>query len=351
MKLQIRSLRAINCGPLDDVCIDFCDASGKPQPITVLGGANGSGKTTVIELVVALCEMLDPGWDYVRMAPFVDKQRSILDRTQYAQLNMLITTSNEVPFDVCYGEPVEGAQLPSNYFCRGEKGYEQRYGSAVSESYQAIKQSIERQQFNPLFLSDGEETGSSIDPINAGSDLLPSILYFPVSRFLSRTEGKQVQREDTVYHWVYRYEPASTFEGSLDSYLIWLDYAEPERFRRVVEFLADLDIDGKRFDVQRKHLRAVVTTHDGKTHGLEELSSGEQHILIMLLELHRRLLPGSIVLIDEIENSLHPAFQYRLAQLLKRMQEAIPFQLIVTTHAPAFVEIFGSHSVRLLTEF
>jgi AAA15 family ATPase/GTPase len=51
-----------------------------------------------------------------------------------------------------------------------------------------------------------------------------------------------------------------------------------------------------------------VRTLDGSEHPLNQLSSGEQNILIMLLELWRRLLPGSIVLIDEIENSLHTEF-------------------------------------------
>jgi predicted ATP-dependent endonuclease of OLD family len=81
------------------------------------------------------------------------------------------------------------------------------------------------------------------------------------------------------------------------------------------------------------------------------MSSGEQNILIMLLELRRRLLPYSIVLIDEIENSLHPAFQRKLAEALKRMQKLIPFQLIVTTHALPMVETFGPASTRILTEF
>ena len=163
--------------------------------------------------------------------------------------------------------------------------------------------------------------------------------------------GKQVQREDVHYQWTYQFKNVLSFEGSLDSYLIWLDYAEPETYAQVIDFLNGLDFDGKKFGVQRKELRAVVTTRDGQTHGVAELSSGEQNILIMLLELRRRLLPYSIVLIDEIENSLHAAFQHRLGQALKKMQAEVPFQLIVTTHSSEFARIFGPESVRILTEF
>ncbi len=84
---------------------------------------------------------------------------------------------------------------------------------------------------------------------------------------------------------------------------------------------------------------------------LEDMSSGEQNILILLLELRRRVLPHSIVLIDEIENSLHPAFQHQIVNGLKRLQEAIPFQLIVTSHSQTILEAFGTQSARILTQF
>ncbi|HAI70568.1 MAG TPA: hypothetical protein DCM38_14165, partial [Gammaproteobacteria bacterium] len=57
------------------------------------------------------------------------------------------------------------------------------------------------------------------------------------------------------------------------------------------------------------------------------------------------------VLLDEIENSQHPDFQHRLAQNLLQLQRQIPFQLILTTHQPAFVKIFGEKGTRLLTAF
>ena len=44
MKIQFQSLRVLNYGPLRDVCIHFNADGG--SPVTVLAGANGSGKTT-----------------------------------------------------------------------------------------------------------------------------------------------------------------------------------------------------------------------------------------------------------------------------------------------------------------
>jgi AAA15 family ATPase/GTPase len=335
MKLEIRSLRAINCGPFQDVCIDFCDSSGKPQPITILAGANGSGKTTALELIVTLFEFLnveDAHSDIPKMLEIVIK------RNGYAQMDCMM---NEKSVSIYSGTPPVDVELKPICFGVSKsrvEGYYETKGFALPEIGGLSHQNKQTIPFSLM--------GKVPDALP-----IPSVLYFPHNRSLLPLEGKQIQREETKYQWVYRYETVRSFAGSLDSYLVWLDYAEPETFAHVIEFLNSLDFDGKKFSVQRKELKAVVTTRDGQTHYLEDLSSGEQNILIMLLELRRRLLPHSIVLTDEIENSLHPAFQYRLAKALQRMQEDIPFQLIVTTHAQAFVDIFGTDTVRILTEF
>lgn len=333
MKLQLMSLRVIGCGPLqEDTLIDFCDANGKPRPITVLAGANGSGKTTVLELLLALSEILHPDYKY--------GPNNILDRTEYAQINWLV--NNEKPFSIYYGQLPDQVNLPVDY-----KGLEVQTAGERIERYagdiiEAITMAIPptQKEHHLGFVYQQQR----LDP-------LPSILYFPYYRSLRAVQGKQIQREEITYQWTYRYESASKFRGSLDSYLIWLDYAEPETYKHVIDFLNGLNLDGKTFGVQRRELKAIVTTQDGNTHEVNQLSSGEQNILITLLELRRRLVPHSLVLIDEIENSLHPTFQYRLAQGLRHLQAQIPFQLIVTTHAPAFVEIFGAENTLLLTEF
>jgi len=337
MKLELRSLRVKECGPLRDVCIDFCDASGKPRPITVLAGANGSGKTTVLELIVTLLEFLDKNSrmfftgavGHVLSVGGISEaalSETILSRTSYVEIDLLLDEKDEKNAGLRFNN-----QQPHLF--------EQQQG--IGQLEELIRSSHQR-------IIDFHDMNTSAVVYPA---LAPSILYFPHSRQLTPLRGTQVQKEETKYEWIHRYENVREFAGSLDSYLIWLDYAEPETFARAIEFLNSLDFDGKTFGVSRKDLKSTVTTRDGRTHGISDLSSGEQNILIMLLELRRRLLPYSIVLIDEIENSLHPAFQYRLAQALKRMQESIPFQLIVTTHAQAFVDIFGLDSTLILTEF
>lgn len=338
MKIQLQSLRVINCGPLRDVCIHF--ATDGDSPTTVLAGANGSGKTTVLELIAALSGLLDWGTAYDRISASRKSAQAVLDRTEYAQMDWLVEGK---PLSIRYSQaPVKTVQ-PEGVFAVYPMEIDRLgYPASNSPAYE-IEQKIEASKKHMLSFSNLRH--------NVASIAMPSVLYFPHNRSFLPIKGDQIQREETKYEWVHRYEVVQNYAGSLDGYLIWLEYAEPIDYAAAIQFLEELDIEGKTFSISRRDLKVVVTTHSGDTHFLEDMSSGEQNLLIMLLELRRRLLPHSIVLIDEIENSLHPAFQRKLAEALKRMQELIPFQLIVTTHSIPIVETFGPASARILTEF
>ncbi len=337
MKIQLQSLRVLNCGPLRDVCIHF-NTDGD-SPVTVLGGANGSGKTTALELIVGLAEMLLPLSELPPVRP-------TLLRAEYVQMNWLV---DQKPFSLFYGRKPVGADLPEDYFGRsGLPGdfAEEAKGNLGSR----IRAQIHQQESSSIIdtFSDPADYNSVA---TAADKTLPSILFFPHTRILLPVQGEQIYKEVVAYQWVYFNQVVGQFQGSLDSYLIWLEYVEPSSYAAAISFLNELDIDAKTFGISRRDLKAVVTTRGGNTHFLEQMSSGEQNLIIMLLELRRRLIPYSIVLVDEIENSLHPAFQHRIVNRLKRLQELIPFQLIVTSHSLTILEAFGPQSARILTQF
>lgn len=354
MKLELLSLRVKECGPLKDVKIDFTDGSGHARPVTVLGGANGSGKTTALELIVALADMLEPhsvspqgvirvggSWDPGQEPP--KPFLSVLDRAKYAQMDLSMDGGQ---MSVVKGEIPSDADLPPHVFGNKRSDRNRHLQIDADDIVSRVRHLIWQQRDSLVEFPRSDSGPGTESPLP-----WPSVLHFPHYRYLSEVEGRDVSKEEVLYEWVHRYKKVPAFSGSLHSYLIWLDYSDPPTFERVIQFLNSLDFEGKTFGVHRKSLKAIVQLTNGTTHPLEELSSGEQNLLIVLLELRRRLLPHSLVLIDEIENSLHPAFQHRMAQALLAMQKETPFQLIVTTHAPVFLDIFGTESARVLTEF
>lgn len=97
---------------------------------------------------------------------------------------------------------------------------------------------------------------------------------------------------------------------------------------------------------------------DGTAIHVSSLSAGERSYIILLADLARRLqvfaperpleaIPA-IVLIDEVELNLHPAWQSQIAPTLTKVFKACQF--IVTTHSPQVLSGIESRHVRVLRQ-
>jgi predicted ATP-binding protein involved in virulence len=69
-----------------------------------------------------------------------------------------------------------------------------------------------------------------------------------------------------------------------------------------------------------------------------DLSSGEQHELVMLYELLFKVKPNSLILIDEPELSLHLAWQVQFLKDLQAIIKLADFDVLIATHAPGIID-------------
>jgi len=79
-----------------------------------------------------------------------------------------------------------------------------------------------------------------------------------------------------------------------------------------------------------------VTKKD-KELNLADLSSGEQHEVVLLYELLFRAKPNTLVLIDEPEISLHITWQKEFLNDLKAIIQLRKMQVVVATHSPQII--------------
>ena len=70
---------------------------------------------------------------------------------------------------------------------------------------------------------------------------------------------------------------------------------------------------------------------------LNDLSSGEQHEIVMIYDLIFNTLPDTLVMIDEPELSLHPAWQIDFLDDMKKIIDLCGFDLLVATHSPQII--------------
>ncbi|MEW9553928.1 AAA family ATPase [Nonomuraea sp. NPDC050783] len=81
-----------------------------------------------------------------------------------------------------------------------------------------------------------------------------------------------------------------------------------------------------------------------------QLSSGEQHELVLIYELLFNADPYSLVLIDEPEISLHVTWQQAFMGDLIKIASLVPLRFIVATHSPQIVHTWRSRMIPLLAE-
>ena len=81
--------------------------------------------------------------------------------------------------------------------------------------------------------------------------------------------------------------------------------------------------------------------------GPEDLSSGEQHELILIYDLLFNVPENALVLIDEPEISLHVVWQQRFLTDLSRIAKLSSLRFIVATHSPQIIHKSWDKTVEL----
>ncbi|WP_141008311.1 AAA family ATPase, partial [Shigella sp. FC1967] len=92
--------------------------------------------------------------------------------------------------------------------------------------------------------------------------------------------------------------------------------------------------------------RQQVKLANGDTHTLDEMSSGEHQVLIMLFMVQRWLQLGGVVLIDEPDLHLHPSLVQPLLATLENIIQKKKGQLILTSHATDVWQRYESLGLR-----
>jgi len=114
-----------------------------------------------------------------------------------------------------------------------------------------------------------------------------------------------------------------------------------QNLARKVETLTRI-INAKFMDYKTMHVSPeegfVFSTHpNGDKLTPDKLSFGEQNLLVMFYELLFKVEPGSLVLIDEPEISLHVGWQVHFIEDLQEIVNLADIDVIIATHSPSII--------------
>lgn len=92
----------------------------------------------------------------------------------------------------------------------------------------------------------------------------------------------------------------------------------------------------KKMSINKEKGLIFTNKNDAKL-SLEDLSSGEQHELVLFYELLFRVIPGSLILIDEPELSLHVIWQEQFLKDVQQVTQLTDIDIILATHSPDII--------------
>ncbi|MDV5141470.1 AAA family ATPase [Chimaeribacter arupi] len=219
-----------------------------------------------------------------------------------------------------------------------------------------------------------------------GEEVLPVIVYLGSGRLWSQgrlTEKSRLKDNDDMYSRFWAYRDCLTAVSSYKQFEQWYTWVCESELEQLVKPELSGNSNPRFSDARQavanavnqliteqtqwrditysvQHQRKIVLTHpDHGTLPLELLSDGLRNAIVMVADIAFRCVrlnpqlgsaaplktPG-IVMIDEVDMFLHPAWQQTIVQSLQQAFPAIQF--ILTTHSPQVISTVASDSIRIL---
>ena len=106
---------------------------------------------------------------------------------------------------------------------------------------------------------------------------------------------------------------------------------------RLFKELLEKRFSFKTIEIDPSHGIRAIDSVSEQAIPLSELSSGEQHELVLIYELLFTVKERSLILVDEPELSLHVLWQRKFIEDLQRIQKLKKLRVVIATHSPQII--------------
>lgn len=330
---------------------DFTDSEDEPCNLFLMVSKNGRGKTTVLELLVTMMNML--GQTELNEFGFEDLDhgsgraqwdiRVKLNRDGRKETVLLSLLAGRLGEDTAlrvWGEP-DLKRIGANAWHRG--GF-RRLASGRMEAIGSSNEWIK--DFTALI---GYGIGERQQIFEGDPLTYPTLLYFSAYRDIIPV--RDMERSITTpkgwgYYPVHNFAiEGRTWNESLDNLLIWLKWLDDGRFDKAINIVNQRVFHGSSTylkGVRKDPPEAIIVTENHE-YRLDRLSSGEKSLVQMFLRIGAHMTRNTLLLIDEVDVHLHTQWRYRLLYDLKKLaKEYYPgLTIIVTSHAYEIMKAFA----------
>lgn len=335
--MKIREIRVQNFrnfGPELRSVKFYDEATGLVRPLSVLVGSNGCGKTTLLEIMVSLLE------NAARAAGHKEP-KGLVSQAMLRRRPATITLSLSV--DQAEAEQAPALREPFQIGVAPQGTKDRR--DVIWTSMATVLDVLNGAPGVAPLLREW------VDKMLLEEQLRGGVIYMPHNRWIEHRQQGSIAPPARQLAWVSKFSANPGWEGSLAQFWVWQNYLDLEQGREGRANLAPFvetieEILGRGRKIRIKKGVVVIDRPDlGDSVGPDALPSGEQQILNIFGEIARMLRPGAVILIDEVEISLHPALQRAVLFHLRRLAAKYDLQIIVTTHSMEIVSAVAPEEV------
>ena len=200
---------------------------------------------------------------------------------------------------------------------------------------------IYSEELKDWFLAAKDDSAISIDDVECPEDLSDSEIDDLLRDLKAKVDfmyesGFRVNLPIGMKLQPSRYEIGKNHDGYLRlAYALKQYLAKDHQLAESIVVYQDIVnsfFTGKRLAINNG--RITILLNDGSAIPTSSLSSGETHLLIIFYRLLFQAQPGSLVIIDEPEISLHVSWQQKLGPIFSDICRLRDVEMLIATHSP-----------------
>ena len=341
--MKLHSLEIKNFRAIEDISLDFTDLLSRPRPINLIVGPNGSGKTSILDAIHVVVKVFEnPQNPELREGLEYNVQQLVRGRANIAQITFEYSIEKDEAEAI--DDVYSSLKLPQNFNLSesvpplGSPAKVIWYYPSRKPNNLCDHEILPRNSIRVLgargrasqAISQNRQTSQIFDRIGG-------VCYLDQRRTvrLFKSFNKQNQEDQNAHSdvllWLNQYYRKD---------LTWNEEKYGESYwKRVQRLFNKICFPSELIGLESgPDSDTVILKRKGVEYDLLQMSSGEHQILRILVGLAADTAKNSIVLIDEVELHLHPAWQKRLIQILR--EDDSNNQYIFTTHSRTVAEIF-----------
>ncbi|NPC75920.1 AAA family ATPase [Corallococcus exiguus] len=339
----------------------FADAEVKLAPLTVLVGANASGKSNLLD-ALRLVQRLELGWTLTEaLLGRREAGREVAPALRGGSMGLARSVDALVELTLRWSWGTELLTHSMGIEVRGEPIF-RRERLILDSTSRFVVDAVHAKGSSPRGVKLGERTPEGAYPISFPSEahqsffrearFSPGMLFAGVT-FPFRTM-EQALFLDVMPTRMRDYSPQQDIElgaeGENISSVLWShSQRHPDTQQEWVDWLSELcgpeivSLDFSRTELGDVML--VLVEKDGTRTPARSLSDGPLRFLGTLVAL-RTVREGSIVILEEPETGLHPQRIHLLVEFLEAVARERQLQVILTTHSPQVLMALSPEALK-----